>query len=43
MDQIIANDLSKRYYHNEFTYKDLENFKKQFGIKFDNLRLRLTV
>ncbi|WP_434246534.1 Bdr family repetitive protein, partial [Borreliella burgdorferi] len=37
MDQLIAQDLSKRYYHNELTYRDLENLEKQFGIKFDNL------
>ncbi|MGF7102092.1 hypothetical protein HNP70_001112 [Borreliella kurtenbachii] len=34
MDQLISQDLSKRCYHNEITYRDLE---KQFGIKFDNL------
>ncbi|WP_215536451.1 Bdr family repetitive protein [Borreliella bavariensis] len=33
-EQLIVQDLSKRYYHNELTYRDLE---KQFGIKFDNL------
>ncbi|AEL19513.1 KID repeat family protein (plasmid) [Borreliella bissettiae DN127] len=32
----MAQDLSKRYYHNELTYRDLENLEKQFGIKFDN-------
>ncbi len=37
MEQIIARDLSKRYYHNELTYRDLENLEKQFGLKFDNL------
>ncbi|XPC97879.1 Bdr family repetitive protein (plasmid) [Borreliella japonica] len=37
MQQLIAQDLSKRYYHNELTYRDLENLEKQFGIKFDNL------
>ncbi|MBB6213621.1 Bdr family repetitive protein (plasmid) [Borreliella californiensis] len=37
MEQLIAEDLSKRYYHNELTYRDLENLEKQFGIKFDNL------
>ncbi len=37
MEQLIAQDLSKRYYHNELTYRDLENLEKQFGIKFDNL------
>ncbi|ABH02520.1 Borrelia Bdr family protein (plasmid) [Borreliella afzelii PKo] len=29
--------MSKRYYHNELTYRDLENLEKQFGIKIDNL------
>ncbi|WP_373585005.1 Bdr family repetitive protein [Borreliella afzelii] len=37
MEQLIAQDLSKRYYHNVLTYRDLENLEKQFGIKFDNL------
>ncbi|ACN93442.1 conserved hypothetical protein (plasmid) [Borreliella finlandensis] len=37
MEQLIAQDLSKRYYHNELTYRDLENLEKQFDIKFDNL------
>lgn len=37
MKQLIAQDLSKRYYHNELTYRDLENLEKQFGLKFDNL------
>uniref|UniRef100_UPI003AF562B9 Bdr family repetitive protein n=1 Tax=Borreliella afzelii TaxID=29518 RepID=UPI003AF562B9 len=37
MEQLIAQDLSKRYYHNELTYRDLENLEKQFGLKFDNL------
>ncbi|MCD2401799.1 Bdr family repetitive protein, partial [Borreliella bissettiae] len=31
MEQLIAQDLSKRYYHNELTYRDLENLEKQFG------------
>lgn len=37
MEQLIAQDLSKRYYHNELTYRDLENLEKQFGIRFENL------
>ncbi|AEL19375.1 KID repeat family protein (plasmid) [Borreliella bissettiae DN127] len=37
MEQLITQDLSKRYYHNELTYRDLENLEKQFDIKFDNL------
>ncbi|MCD2349903.1 Bdr family repetitive protein [Borreliella americana] len=37
MEQLIAQDLSKRYYYNELTYRDLENLEKQFNIKFDNL------
>ncbi|APJ09301.1 Bdr family repetitive protein [Borreliella afzelii] len=37
MEQLIAKDLSKRYYHNELTYRDLENLEKQFNLKFDNL------
>ncbi|ACL34954.1 hypothetical protein BGAFAR04_K0049 (plasmid) [Borreliella garinii Far04] len=41
MEQLIAQDLSKRYYHNELTYRDLENLEKQFGIKFDNLVFKI--
>ncbi len=37
MEQLIAQDLSKRYYYNKLMYRDLENLEKQFGIKFDNL------
>ncbi len=37
MEQLIAKDLSKRYYHNDLAYRDLENLEKQFGIKFENL------
>ncbi len=33
----IAQDLSKRYYHNELTYRDLENLEKQFDIRAENL------
>ncbi|WP_418905790.1 Bdr family repetitive protein [Borreliella japonica] len=41
MEQLIAQDLSKRYYHNELTYRDLENLEKQFGLKFDNLEFKI--
>ncbi|WP_210369487.1 Bdr family repetitive protein [Borreliella garinii] len=42
MEQLIAQDLStKRYYHNELTYRDLENLEKQFGIKFENLDFKI--
>ncbi|WP_199178838.1 Bdr family repetitive protein [Borreliella burgdorferi] len=41
MEQLIAQDLSKRYYHNELTYRDLENLEKQFDIKFDNLVFKI--
>ncbi len=41
MEQLIAKDLSKRYYHNELTYRDLENLEKQFGLKFDNLDFKI--
>ncbi|WP_223147497.1 Bdr family repetitive protein, partial [Borreliella bavariensis] len=41
MEQLIAQDLSKRYYHNELTYRDLENLEKQFGIKFENLVFKI--
>ncbi|WP_420025565.1 Bdr family repetitive protein (plasmid) [Borreliella yangtzensis] len=41
MEQLIAQDLSKRYYHNNFTYRDLENLEKQFGIKFENLEFKI--
>ncbi|ACL34431.1 Bdr family repetitive protein [Borreliella garinii] len=41
MEQLIAQDLSKRYYHNELTYRDLENLEKQFGIKFEYLDFKI--
>ncbi|WP_327786025.1 Bdr family repetitive protein [Borreliella valaisiana] len=37
----MVQDLSKRYYHNELTYRDLENLEKQFEIKFDNLVFKI--
>ncbi|WP_418906243.1 Bdr family repetitive protein (plasmid) [Borreliella tanukii] len=37
----MAQDLSKRYYHNDLTYRDLENLEKQFGIKFENLDFKI--
>ncbi|WP_210381851.1 Bdr family repetitive protein [Borreliella garinii] len=33
MEQLIVQDLLKRYYHNQLTYRDLENLEKQFGIR----------
>ncbi|WP_418906238.1 Bdr family repetitive protein (plasmid) [Borreliella tanukii] len=41
MEQLIAKDLSKRYYHNDLTYRDLKNLEKQFGIKFENLDFKI--
>ncbi|WP_422849932.1 Bdr family repetitive protein, partial [Borreliella afzelii] len=41
MEQLIAQDLSKRYYHNKLTYRDLENLEKQFGLKFENLEFKI--
>ncbi|WP_418885590.1 Bdr family repetitive protein [Borreliella tanukii] len=41
MEQLIAQDLSKRYYHNNLTYRDLENLEKQFGIKLENLEFKI--
>ncbi|ACN53057.1 repeat motif-containing gene (plasmid) [Borreliella valaisiana VS116] len=41
MEQLIVQDLSKKYYHNELTYRDLENLEKQFEIKFDNLVFKI--
>ncbi|WP_234931329.1 Bdr family repetitive protein, partial [Borreliella garinii] len=41
MEQLIAQDLSKRYYHNKLTYRDLENLEKQFGIKLENLEFKI--
>ncbi|WP_234925688.1 Bdr family repetitive protein, partial [Borreliella valaisiana] len=41
MEHLIAQDLSKRYYHNDLTYRDLENLEKQFGIKFENLDFKI--
>lgn len=37
MEQRIAQDLSKRYYHNKLTYRDLDNL----DIKFDSLKNEL--
>ncbi|WP_210372645.1 Bdr family repetitive protein, partial [Borreliella garinii] len=41
MEQLIAQDLSKRCYHNELTYRDLENLEKQFSIKFEYLDFKI--
>ena len=41
MQKFIADDLSKRYYHNELTYKDLEYLGDKFGLLLKNLEDRL--
>ncbi|UGQ17783.1 Bdr family repetitive protein [Borrelia sp. RT1S] len=37
MQKFIADDLSKRYYHNELTYKDLEYLQDKFDLKLKRL------
>lgn len=37
MEQLIAQDLLKRYYYNELTYRDLENLKKTIRYKVREL------
>ncbi|AYE36980.1 hypothetical protein DB313_05635 (plasmid) [Borrelia turcica IST7] len=37
MQEVIANDLSRRYYHNELTYKDLEYLGNKFDLKLEKL------
>ncbi|WP_247032438.1 Bdr family repetitive protein [Borrelia venezuelensis] len=41
MEELIAADLSKRYYHNNLTYKDLEYLESNFNLKFEMLVERI--
>ncbi|WP_434757247.1 Bdr family repetitive protein (plasmid) [Borrelia puertoricensis] len=41
MQDFIANDLSKRYYRNELTYKDIEYLESNFNLKFEMLERSL--
>ncbi|UPA09762.1 hypothetical protein bhYOR_001067 (plasmid) [Borrelia nietonii YOR] len=43
MHKAIALDLSKRYYHNELTYKDLENLERNFNLKIENFEKQFNV
>ncbi|UGQ16697.1 Bdr family repetitive protein [Borrelia sp. RT5S] len=38
MQKFVADDLSKRYYHNELTYKDLEYLEDKFGLLLEKFR-----
>ncbi|XDA27153.1 Bdr family repetitive protein (plasmid) [Borrelia hermsii] len=37
MQDFISNDLSKRYYRNEITYKDFEYLESNFNLKLEML------
>ncbi|UPA16853.1 hypothetical protein bcCo53_001017 (plasmid) [Borrelia coriaceae] len=41
MQDFIANDLSKRYYHNELTYKDIEYLENNFNFRFEKLEEKI--
>ncbi|AHH04221.1 BDR-repeat family protein (plasmid) [Borrelia nietonii YOR] len=41
MQDFIANDLSKRYYRNELTYKDIEYLENNFNLKLEMLERSL--
>ncbi|WP_434757238.1 Bdr family repetitive protein (plasmid) [Borrelia puertoricensis] len=41
MQDFIANDLSKRYYRNELTYKDIEYLESNFNLKLEMLERSL--
>ncbi|AHH12006.1 BDR-repeat family protein, partial (plasmid) [Borrelia coriaceae ATCC 43381] len=41
MQEFIANDLSKRYYHNELTYKDIEYLETNFNLQFEKLEEKI--
>ncbi|ASJ27758.1 Bdr family repetitive protein [Borrelia turicatae] len=41
MQDFIANDLSKRYYRNELTYKDIEYLESNFNLKLEMLECSL--
>ncbi|WKC58471.1 Bdr family repetitive protein [Borrelia sp. P9F1] len=37
MREFVADNLSKRYYHNQLTYKDLEHLESKFDLKLGRL------
>lgn len=39
MKQTIAQSLSKSYFHDDLTYRDLKNLEKIFNLRFDRLDL----
>ncbi|WP_330730665.1 Bdr family repetitive protein [Borrelia turicatae] len=41
MQDFIANNLSKRYYRNELTYKDIEYLESNFNLKLEMLERSL--
>ncbi|WP_330730402.1 Bdr family repetitive protein [Borrelia turicatae] len=41
MQDFIANELSKRYYRNELTYKDIEYLESNFNLKLEMLERSL--
>ncbi|WP_434757359.1 Bdr family repetitive protein (plasmid) [Borrelia puertoricensis] len=41
MQNFIANDLSKRYYRNELTYRDIEYLESNFNLKLEMLERSL--
>ncbi|WP_051428600.1 Bdr family repetitive protein [Borrelia coriaceae] len=41
MQDFVANDLSKRYYRNELTYKDIEYLESNFNLKLEMLERSL--
>ncbi|AHH11574.1 Bdr family repetitive protein [Borrelia coriaceae] len=41
MQDYVANDLSKRYYRNELTYKDIEYLDSNFNLKLEMLERSL--
>nr|WKT13873.1 Bdr family repetitive protein [Borrelia sp. BU AG58] len=41
MDKLFADDLASRYYHNELTYRDLENLEKNFNTTLRALEIRI--
>nr|WKT13871.1 Bdr family repetitive protein [Borrelia sp. BU AG58] len=41
MKQPLAMEFANRYFHNELTYRDLENLEKNFNIRFENLEEKI--
>ncbi|AHH11676.1 Bdr family repetitive protein [Borrelia coriaceae] len=42
MQDFVANDLSKRYYRNELTYKDIEYLENNFNFRFEKLEEKIS-